>query len=209
MPDATHAYHAHHDHESPRPQVTQLVQAAREGDATAASALLPLIYQQLRAIAQQRMVGERKDHTLQATALVHEAYARLVGNGELRWDSRSHFFVAAAEAMRRILIDHARARLAEKRGGRAESQRERLDLAIADVADLAAEKNPEEILALDKAFLRLGDQEPRAAEVVRLRFYAGLSVDETAAALGVSPRTVDLDWSYARAWLFRALRKQQ
>lgn len=188
------------------------MQAVGSGDPAAADQLLPLVYEQLRAIAQQRMAGERnagRNHTLQATALVHEAYARLVGNNELKWDSRAHFFVAAAEAMRRILIDHARAKLAEKRGGRDGVGRERLDLAIADVADLASQKNPEEILALDQAFLRLQEQEPRAAEVVRLRFYAGLSVDDTAAALDVSPRTVELDWSYARAWLFRALRQHE
>ena len=187
------------------------MQAVGAGDPAAADQLLPLVYEQLRAIAQQRMAGERnagRNHTLQATALVHEAYARLVGNApqELKWDSRAHFFVAAAEAMRRILIDHARSKLAEKRGG---SDRQRLNLAIADVADLASQKNPEEILALDQAFLRLQEQEPRVAEVVRLRFYAGLSVDDTAAALAVSPRTVELDWSYARAWLFRALRQHE
>jgi RNA polymerase sigma factor (TIGR02999 family) len=191
--------------------MTRILRAAGEGDSDAASALLPLVYEQLRAIARQRMAGERQGgraHTLQATALVHEAYARLVGSpsNEPKWDSKAHFFVAAAEAMRRILIEHARAKLAEKRGG---SDRRRLDLAIADVADLAAEHNAEEILALDEAFVRLQEQEPRAAEVVRLRFYAGLSVDEAAAALGVSPRTVELDWSYARAWLFRALRARE
>lgn len=153
------------------------------------------------------MRGERRDHTLQATALVHEAYMKLVGpdaaGDGIQWSSRAAFFSAAAEAMRRILLDHARARMTKKRGG---PERRRLDFAIGDVADLAGRENPEEILALDAAIARLQQQEPRAAEVVRLRFYAGLSVDETATALGVSPRTVDLDWSFARAWLFRAMR---
>lgn len=198
------------DSRSDQDHVTRVMQAAGGGDRAAADQLLPLVYDQLRAIAQQRMSGERnagRNHTLQATALVHEAYVRLVGDARdaLKWDSRAHFFVAAAEAMRRILIDHARMKLAEKRGG---ADHKRLDLAIADVADLASQKNPEEILALDQAFLRLGEQEPRVAQVVRLRFYAGLSVDDAAAALGVSPRTVELDWSYARAWLYRALRRQ-
>lgn len=190
-------------------QVTRILSEISAGRTAAADELLPLVYEQLRAIAQQRMAGERHgghDHTLQATALVHEAYLKLAGNADVHWNSRGHFFAAAAEAMRRILVDHARARLAEKRGG---PQRRRLDLAIAEVADLAASERPEEILALDQAFLRLGEQQPRAGEVVRLRFYAGLSVDETAAALGVSPRTVDLDWSFARAWLFRALREEE
>lgn len=195
----------------PDPDVTRILNAPDSSATHRADQLLPLVYQQLRAIAKQRMGDERRggrDHTLQATALVHEAYARLVGNGpnDMKWDSRAHFFVAAAEAMRRILIDHARAKLAQKRGG---PERQHLDLAITDVADLASEKNPEEILALDQAFLRLQEQEPRTAEVVRLRFYAGLSVEDAAAALGVSPRTVELDWSYARAWLFRALRQHE
>jgi len=191
--------------------ITLLLHAAANGQGESAERLLPLVYQQLRAIAQQRMAGERKDHTLQATALVHEAYAKLVGHdaegGKVPWSGRAAFFKVAAEAMQRILVDHARARLAEKRGG---SDRKRLDLAIGDVADLAIdEKKSEEIIALDEAICRLQEQEPRVAEVVRLRFYAGLSVDDTAAALGVSPRTVDLDWSFARAWLFRALNRQQ
>ncbi|MCI0364711.1 MAG: sigma-70 family RNA polymerase sigma factor [Phycisphaerales bacterium] len=186
-------------------QVTQILSDISAGRRESAGVLLPLVYQQLRAIAQQRMNQERTGHTLQATALVHEAYLRLVGDGEIRWDHRGHFFAAAAEAMRRILIEHARARARLKRGG---PDSPRPDLSIADVADLASCDNPEGIIALDEAICRLKEQQPRAADVVRLRFYAGMSVDDTAKALGVSPRTVDLDWSFARAWLYRALREQ-
>jgi RNA polymerase sigma factor (TIGR02999 family) len=150
------------------------------------------------------MSAERPDHTLQATALVHEAYARLVGRDggrEVAWAGRAHFFHAAAEAMRRILIDHARARAGAARGG----GRRRVPLDVADVADLAARDDPEAILALDEAVAGLEKQDPDAAAVVRLRFYAGLSVEETAQALGTSPRTVKRDWAFARAYLLRVL----
>ena len=183
-------------------EVTQILKQLADGDKNAADALLPYVYEQLRSVARRRMNAERSDHTLQATALVHEAYARLVGNEELTWDSRGHFFIAAAEAMRRILIEHARSNAREKRGGR---QRRRLSLSIADVADLAATEKPEEIIALDDAIRRLQLQRPRVARIVELRFFAGLTVDETAQTLGVSPRTVDLDWAFARAWLYKEL----
>ncbi len=142
-----------------------------------------------------------------ATALLDEVfardtYARLVANAELAWDSRGHFFTAAAEAMRRILIEHARARAREKRGG---PDQRHLTLDIGEVADLAQEENTEQIIALDEALRRLESQKPRVARVVHLRFYAGLSVDETARSLGVSARTVDLDWAFARAWLYKEL----
>ena len=166
--------------------------------------LLPLVYDQLRTLARQRMGQERTGHTLQATALVHEAFARLVGPGGgtgagARFANVGHFYHAAAEAMRRILIEHARSRGAEKRGGSARR------LSFTTVLDLAAAPDPEEILAFDDAILRLEQETPDAAQVVRLRFYAGLSVDETAAALGVSARTVNREWQYARAWLYRVL----
>lgn len=181
--------------------LSRLLSRAGAGDDQAASALLPLVYEQLRRIAEVRMRGERRDHTLQPTALVHEAYARLVGAGEVAWRGRGHFFVAAAEAMRRILVEHARARGRLKRaGGRA-----RLKLDMGTVADLAGDDKAEEIIALDAALRRLQEQRPRVAQVVQLRFFAGLTVDETAAALGVSPRTVDLDWAFARAWLYDRL----
>jgi len=144
------------------------------------------------------MKAERPDHTLQSTALVHEAYARLVGNGEVDWKNRAHFFHAAAEAMRRILIEHARARSGPKRGG----GRVRIPL---DVLDLATQDDPGQILALEEAVSRLEKKDAEAARVVRLRFYAGLSVEEVAKAIGISERTVKRDWAFARAFLVRAL----
>jgi RNA polymerase sigma factor (TIGR02999 family) len=178
-------------------EVTQILRDL--GDSPeAAEALLPLVYEQLRAIAQKRMAGERAGHTLEATALVHEAYMRLLGNENIAWQSRGHFFGAAAESMRRILIDHARKKGSQKRGGG------RKALAIS-VVDLATEHDPDDILALDEAITTLGAEDPRAAEVVRLRFYAGLSVEETAEAMGVSERTVMREWAYARARLYQLL----
>ncbi len=147
------------------------------------------------------MAGERLEHTLQATALVHEAYARMVGAGDRSFENRRHFFFAAAEAMRRVLIDHARSKSALKRGG----TRRRIEMDISAIADLAESGKSEEIIALDEALHRLEEQRERVARVVKLRFYGGLSVNETAEMLGVSPRTVELDWSFARAWLFREL----
>jgi RNA polymerase sigma factor (TIGR02999 family) len=183
--------------------VTQILKQAAQGDGRAADALLPLVYEQLRAIARQRMRDERPDHTLQATALVHEAYARLVGNEELTWDGRGHFFAAATEAMRRILIEHARSRERVKRGGA-----KRVHLPIS-VVDLATTENPEEILSVDEAICRLSKQDPRMGEVVRLRFFAGLTEKETAEILGVTDRTVRRDWTLARAWLQRELTREE
>lgn len=160
--------------------------------------LLALVYDHLKRIAGARMRGERADHTLQATALVHEAWVRLAGGADVAWTDRAHFYAAAAEAMRRVLIEHARARGRVKRGGGL--QRKPLD-----VVDLAVAADPDEILALDEAIGRLEEQDARAAEIVRLRFYAGLSVDETAQALGTSRRTVLREWAFARAWLYRTL----
>ena len=179
-------------------QMTRLIEAARNGDPSAAAELLPLVYQELRHLARARMAQERAEHTLQATALVHEAYLRLVGNGEINWANRAHFFHAAAEAMRRILIEHARAKGGAQRGG----GRRKLPL---DVVDLAAEADPTQILALDEAISRLEQEDADAARVLRLRFYAGLSVEEVAKAIGASPRTVKRDWAYARAFLIQAL----
>jgi RNA polymerase sigma factor (TIGR02999 family) len=183
-------------------EVTQILQQLADGDKHAADALLPHVYEQLRHIARRRMNAERPDHTLQATALVHEAYARLVGNEELTWDGRGHFFAAAAEAMRRILIEHARGRERVKRGGP-----KRVHLPIS-VVDLAATENPEEILSVDEAICRLSKQDPRMGEVVRLRFFAGLTEKETAEVLGVTDRTVRRDWTLARAWLQRELTRE-
>lgn len=178
--------------------VTRILAAIEQGDAQAADELLPLVYRQLHRIAQQQMARERPDHTLQATALVHEAYLRLVGNRDIEWANRAHFFAAAAEAMRRILVDQARKRGRIKRGG----GRARVPMSV---ADLAAEQNPSEILALDEALKRLEKEDARMSRVVMLRFFAGLSIDDTANAMGISPRTVKREWTCARAWLFQAL----
>ncbi|QOV87557.1 ECF-type sigma factor [Humisphaera borealis] len=170
------------------------------------SELLPLVYDQLRKLARQRMAGERIGHTLQATALVHEAFLRIVGpqsNGSQntgpKFSNVGHFYRAAAEAMRRILIEHARAHATDKRGGGVHR------LSFTTVLDLAAAPDPEEILAFDDALSRLESQAADAAAIVRLRFYAGLSVEETAESLGISPRQVNREWQFARAWLYREL----
>ena len=178
--------------------ITRLLDAAGEGDPRAAQKLLPLIYDQLRKAAQKQMAEERPDHTLQATALVHEAYIRLVGSHQTVWENRAHFYVAAAEAMRRILIEHARKRGRIRRGG----DRNRVPLNAIYLAD---EAHPEEIMSVSTAIRRLEGRDSRMAKIVRLRFFAGLSVEETATTLGVSDRTVRREWALARAWLHREL----
>jgi RNA polymerase sigma factor (TIGR02999 family) len=160
------------------------------------SVLLPLVYDELRQLARFRMSQERTDHTMQATALVHEAYLRIAARGP--FVNRGQFFYAAAQAMRYILIEHARMGKRVKRGGG-------LKRVPANVLDLAAVSDEEDILALDDAIERLSEQTPQVAAVVRLRFYGGLSIEETAEALGISPRTVNREWTYARAWLFQQL----
>jgi RNA polymerase sigma factor (TIGR02999 family) len=180
--------------------VTRILEKIEGGDACAAGELLPLVYGQLRRIAQQHMAQERADHTLQATALVHEAYLRLVGERRIPWQNKAHFYAAAAEGMRRILLDHARARAREKRGG----GRRRVPLSVADVAE---SWNLEETLSLDDALRRLADRDPGIGEVVRLRFFAGLSIEETAEVLGVSKATVKRRWGYGRTWLYRELKR--
>jgi len=160
--------------------------------------LLSQVYDQLRAIARAKLAREAPGHSLQATDLVHEAYLRLCGSLSARDADRSRFFHFAAEAMRRILIDHARAKGRVKRGGGARR-------VAADVAELAADQDPDEILALDDAIQRLEEQEPQSAQIVKLRFFAGLTVPEVAEVSGISERTVKREWQYARAWLFREL----
>jgi RNA polymerase sigma factor (TIGR02999 family) len=160
--------------------------------------LLPIVYDELRMIAAARLRAERSGHTLQTTALVHEAYIRLVGSERPVWKNRAHFFHAAAEAMRRILVDHARRRTRSKRGG----NRVRVEL---DEAHLTGWPDPDELLAVDEAVRRLEEVDDRAADVVHLRYFAGLSVEETAQALDLSERTVMREWAYARAWLRDAL----
>ena len=179
-------------------EVTRLLEAG----GPVSERLLPLVYQELRKLAAGRMNAERADHTLQATALVHEAYLRLVGVREQPWANRAHFFAAAAESMRRILIDHARAREGPMRGERRGGKLRKLPM---DLVDLATTGDPDQILAVDEAISRLAGQDPGAAKVVQLRFYAGLSVEETAATLGVSPRTIKREWAFAKAFLVRTL----
>lgn len=187
--------------DSPEHEVTRILQAPDAPDSATAERLLSLVYEQLRRVAQQRMASERADHTLGATALVHEAYLRLIGDRAVPWQNRAHFFAAAAEAMRRILLDYAKARGRTKRGG-PDRPRRRVPL---DVAELAAEAEPDEILSVDDAVCRLERQDEELGRIVRLRFYAGLSEREVAEMLGVSDRTVRRSWSLARAWLRREL----
>jgi RNA polymerase sigma factor (TIGR02999 family) len=167
------------------------------------AALSGALYEQLRAIARRKLAGERPGHTLQATALVHEAYLRLAQSDNAPDPGSIRFYWAAAEAMRRVLIDHCRAKVAVKRGGHV--SKETWTNALTGVADLAHAENPEEFEALDGAILRLEEKDARAGEVVRLRFFAGLSLDEVAAALGISARMAKREWEYARAWLLREL----
>jgi RNA polymerase sigma factor (TIGR02999 family) len=174
--------------------VTQILNAIERGDAKATDELLPLVYEELRLLAAQKLSHESPGQTLQATALVHEAYLRLVGDEPHDWRNRGHFFAAAAEAMRRILVDNARRKQAQKRGG----GRERVTFETADVAD---EATPEEVVALDDALAKLAAQDPQTAEVVKLRLFAGLSMDQIAQATGVSRATAYRQWTYARAWL--------
>ncbi|HEY2910173.1 MAG TPA: ECF-type sigma factor [Gemmataceae bacterium] len=175
--------------------VTRLLDAAAAGDRHAAADLLPLVYDELRKMAAVRMAEENSGHTLQPTALVHEAYLRLVGSADSnRWDNRGHFFAAAAEAMRRILVDAARRKRTEKHGG----QRQRVQLPDLPANDDA---DGERLLALDEALTRLATEDPVAARVVELRHFAGLSIEDAAAALGLSRATAYRHWTYARAWL--------
>jgi RNA polymerase sigma factor (TIGR02999 family) len=181
-------------------EVTQILDAAAAGDPRAAAELLPLVYDELRKLAAARLASEKPGQTLQPTALVHEAYVRLVGGDQPQdWNGRGHFFAAAAEAMRRILVEAARRKQGPRRGGHLK----RRDLPPDHPAE---EDDSERLLALDEALEQLAALEPRAAEIVKLRYFAGLTVVEAAVALGVSPRTADGDWAYARAWLVNALR---
>jgi RNA polymerase sigma factor (TIGR02999 family) len=180
--------------------------AAAGGDKSAADRLLPLVYDQLRKAAQLGLAGERAGHTLQATALVHDVYLKLVGPRDLPWQGRAHFYAAAAEAMRQVLLDHAKARGRVKRGGGLE--RINLDETATLGGPVAENFSPdrEDFVALDEAIRRLASRDPRMAEVVRLRFYAGLEISQVAFVLGVSERTVKNDWSFARAWLEREMK---
>jgi len=179
--------------------VTRILSAIEQGDPRAAEQLLPLVYGELRKLAARKLSQEKPGQTLEATALVHEAYLRLVDADKAQyWNSRGHFFAAAAEAMRRILVEQARRKGRLKRGG----NKERLDL---DDVEIAFEGPADDMLALDEALARLAQKHPEKAELVKLRYFAGLTVDEAAKVLGVSTSTVDRHWTYARAWLFREL----
>src|SRR5262245_59506978 len=180
--------------------VTRILSDIERGDPHAAEQLLPLVYDELRKLAAQRLAQEKPGQTLQATALVHEAYLRLVDAETIRrWDSRGHFFAAAAEAMRRILVDSARRKRSRKRGGdRARITPDRLEVAAPEV--------PDELLALDEALPRLATTDLRPAELVKLRYVAGLTIAQAAQILGISPRAADLTWAYAKAWLRQEIR---
>jgi RNA polymerase sigma factor (TIGR02999 family) len=183
--------------------VTQLLDAAAAGDPRAAADLLPLVYDELRKLAAARMAAEAPGHTLQPTALVHEAYLRLVGSGDAQsWDSRGHFFAAAAESMRRILIDQARRKHSGKRGG----LRGRVPLGDAAAALAAPDGEPvDDLLALDDALRQLAAEDPVKARLVELRYFAGVSLEDAAWMLGVSPATAKRYWVYARSWLYGKL----
>lgn len=181
--------------------VTRILQAAQNGDPTAAEQLLPLVYDELRRLANAKMANEAAGHTLQPTALVHEAWLRLVGSENQKWDGRGHFFAAAAEAMRRILIDRARKRNALRHGG----GQERVN---ADELEIAVPADDEELLAVHEALDRFAASEGPKAELVKLRYFMGMTIEEAAAVLEISPRTAKHWWTYSRAWLFTEIRKQ-
>jgi RNA polymerase sigma factor (TIGR02999 family) len=186
----------------PRSDTLAILLNDEQDAARRAEQLLPLVYDQLRAAAQNCLRAERADHTLQATALVHEAYMKLVGPREVPWQNRAHFYAAAAQAMRRILVDHARAKAAAMRGG-PDARRAALDLTT--LPNLESERESAGFLILDEAVARLESVDPEAASVVRLRYYAGLGIEETAAALSVSAPTVKRAWAFARGWLKEAI----
>jgi RNA polymerase sigma factor (TIGR02999 family) len=186
-------------------EVTRILSQIESGDPVAADQLLPLVYDELRKLAAAKLAQEKPGQTLQATALVHEAYLRLVGHGEQGtgdegqvWSGRGHFFAAAAEAMRRILVDNARRKQSKKRGG------DGIRLDLDQLADATSERI-DDVLDIDAALVGLAKADPQAAELVKLRYFAGLSIPQAAAVIGVSPRSADFLWAYARAWLLRWL----
>jgi RNA polymerase sigma factor (TIGR02999 family) len=184
-------------------EVTRILSAIEEGDPHAAEQLLPLVYDELRRLAAQKLAQEKPGQTLEATALVHEAYIRLVDVDKAQhWNSRGHFFAAAAEAMRRILVERARRKSSLKRGG----GRARQEL---DEEKLEAPQVPDELIALDEALSQLAATDPKAAELVKLRYFAGLSLQQAAEVLGISPRTADFLWAFARAWLLRKIEGEE
>ena len=182
--------------------VTRILNAIERGDAKATDELLPLVYEELRLLAAQKLAHETPGQTLQATALVHEAYLRLIGDAPQTWENRGHFFGAAAEAMRRILVENARRKKREKHGG----DRRRLDLGTVDPA---LEGPSDDVLAVDEAIEKLAQEDPDAARLVKLRYFSGLTVAEAAAVLGLSLRTAEREWAYARAWLYDEITQSQ
>jgi RNA polymerase sigma factor (TIGR02999 family) len=184
-------------------EATRILSAIEQGDPHAAEQLLPLVYAELRQLAAQKLAQEKPGQTLEATALVHEAYLRLVDTDQSQhWNSRGHFFAAAAEAMRRILIDNARRKGSSKRGG----SRTRQEL---DDENVVAPQVPDELLALDEALSQLSVTDPQAAELVKLRYFAGFTIKQAAEVLRISPRAADFLWAFARAWLLRQLGGEQ
>jgi RNA polymerase sigma-70 factor (ECF subfamily) len=182
-------------------EVTVLLAALTRGDDGAASKLIPVVYDELRRLAGSYMRRERADHTLQATALVHEAFLKLVEQRSVNWQSRAHFFGVAAQLMRRILIDHSRGHLRQKRGGEQKK-------VLLDEVFVFSEQQADEVLAVDDSLNRLARIDPRQARAVELRFFGGLSVEEAAEVLGVSPKTVKRDWNVAKAWLYADLKER-
>lgn len=182
--------------------ITRLLQRMGKGDREAESRLVPLVYGELRRLARHYMRNERVSHTLQATALVHEAYLRLVDERQVNWQNRAHFLGVAAQVMRRILVDHARGLHRLKRGG--EQRTVVLEEAIVNLKAPSSD-----LVALDQALTRLAELDPRQGRIVELRFFGGLTVEETAEVLGISPKTVKRDWSVARAWLYGELNKEE
>jgi len=185
--------------DEPASEVTRIFAAMQQGDVRASERLLPLVYEELRRLAAYKMAGESPGHTLQATALVHEAWMRL-GGLKANWQNRAHFFAAAAEAMRRILVEHARKKQSLKRG--AGAVREELHESV-----LVLAAPPDELLAVHEALDQLGAKDPQAAELVKLRYFVGMTMDEAASAMGLAPRTAARVWAYARAWLHREIQK--
>jgi RNA polymerase sigma factor (TIGR02999 family) len=182
-------------------EVTRLLDGISEGDPQAADQLLPLVYEELRKLAASKMANEAPGQTLQPTALVHEAWLRLAGNENRKWNGRTHFFAAAAEAMRRILVDNARRKRAQRHGG----GQQRVELA--DIAGAAP--NDDQLLAVNEALEKFAAQDKQKAELVKLRYFVGLTIEETAEVLGISATTAKRHWTYARAWLFEEIRAQR